>query len=285
MKKLVFFIYAFALVILWCSCEKRVNIEIAYDGDKLVMNTFIQPDSLIYVRVTRSVPVSVYDETAFKEEAGAQVNIAASDGSVLPVVLQTIAGRRFFVSGMPAKAGLQYNISAASSGLQAVSAYDTLPAAPQARDGSAQKSSTRIKFILKDHPGTGNYYRLRVFTVENNAAKSALLFRLDPAFNNNLIDIIANGNSTSLIMDDSRFDGRELTFVLQTQDPINQSDSLMVEVTALTHNAWSYLRTVALQQGNSGVIVSEPIRVFSNVLNGYGIVAGINTKQLVFKVD
>ncbi|MBV7532388.1 DUF4249 domain-containing protein [Chitinophaga sp. sic0106] len=285
MKKLVYFIYAFPLLLVWCACEKRVDIEIAYEGDKLVMNTFMQPDSLIYVRVTRSVPVSEYDETAFKEEAGAQVNIAASDGTVLPVTLQTIAGRRYFVSGMPAKPGLQYKVSAGSSGLQPVSAYDTLPAVPQVRDGSAQKSSTRIKFILRDYPGTGNYYRLRVFTVENSSAKSALLFRLDPAFNNNLIDMIANGNSTSLIMDDSRFDGRELTFVLQTQDPINQSDSLMVEVTTLTYNAWQYLRTVALQQGNSGVIVSEPIRVFSNVGNGYGIVAGINTKRLVFKVD
>lgn len=285
MKQLLFFIYTFALVLILSSCEKKVNIQIAYEGDKLVMNTFMQPDSLIYVRVTRSVPVSVYDESAFKEETAAQVSIAASDGATLPTTLQTIAGRKYFVSALPAKAGLQYQITAASAGLETVAAKDTLPPAPQAREGYAQKNSTRIKFILNDRPGLGDYYRLRVFTVESGAPQKALLFRLDPAFNNNLIDIISNGNSTSLVMDDSRFNGRELTFVLQTEAPLTQTDSLMVEVTALTRNAWSYLRTVALQQGNAGVIVSEPVRVFSNVKNGYGIVAGINTKRLIFKVD
>ncbi|WP_167015324.1 DUF4249 domain-containing protein [Chitinophaga sp. Cy-1792] len=274
------------LAILSMACEKPVNITLVYEGNKLVVNTMMQQDSPVYVRVTRSVPVNIYDESAFEELPDVTVSLTDEKGTVMALSRQQIQGKWYYVSSQPATRGHRYKVAASAAGLTPVEAADTLPAKPQAAEATAQRGSNRIKFILKDNPGSHDYYQIRVFNIDTaNRPLSALYFKLDPAFNNNLVDIISTVQSTSLIMSDSRFDGREVTFVLQTQDPVPTTGKLMVEVTALSYDAWQYLKTATAQAEGNGDIVSEPVRVFTNVINGYGIVAGINANKLVFKVD
>ncbi|RAJ75035.1 uncharacterized protein DUF4249 [Chitinophaga dinghuensis] len=285
MKKLHIFIYTLTLLLI-AGCERKVDITFSYEGNKLVVNSLIQADSSIYVRVTKSVPVNVYDESAFRELDNVAVKIQDDSGNNIPVSCQQIFGKNYFVSSQKATTGKRYTISASAAGLSPVSGTDTLPAPPQIFGAAAQRTFSRITFGLKDYPMAENYYRIRLFKSDSNGTiQSGLLFRLDPAFNNNVVDIISASPANSLIMNDKRFDGRELTFVLQAQDPLTPTSYLMVEVTTLTYDAYQYLKSVAAQQQNVGDIVSEPVRVYSNILDGYGIVAGINVKRLVFKVD
>ncbi|MFB6455330.1 DUF4249 domain-containing protein [Chitinophaga sp. Hz27] len=280
------FLLLVLLTILSIACEKPVNITPSYEGNKLVVNTMMQQDSPIYVRVTRSVPVNVYDESAFEELPSVNISLTDESGTVLPLQRQQILGKWYYVSSAAAVRGHRYKVAASATGLVGVEASDTLPQKPQAWDATAQKGSSRIKFILKDNPGTHDYYQLRVYNIDTaNRPISALYFKLDPAFNNNLMDILSTAQRSILIMNDNRFDGREVTFVLQTQDLVPTTGKLMVEVTALTYNAYQYLKTATEQSESYGDIVSEPVRVFTNVINGYGIVAGINSNKLVFKVD
>jgi hypothetical protein len=286
MKFSVVFIYALLLVVAFSACERKVDIKIEYEGNRLVMNSLVQPDSFIYVRITRSVPVNVYDESAFREIDNVTVNIRDDKGNEYPATNRKILGKSYFVTSTPAVLGRKYSITAAAAGLSPVAAADTLPTPPEVYHPIAKANSSRIKFTLKDAYLSRNYYRIRVFSADSNGLPlSALLFRLDPAFNNNIVDILSSNHATSLVMNDNRFDGRELTFVLQTQDQLPNTGKLMVEVTALTYDAYQYLKTVTSQQLNVGDIVSEPTRVYSNVTDGYGIVAGINAKKLVFKAD
>ncbi|WP_161596625.1 DUF4249 domain-containing protein [Chitinophaga vietnamensis] len=279
------FVYAVLLVMILCGCERRVDINLPYEGDRLVINSLIQPDSVVYARVTRSIPANVYNEGAFAEVRDAGVTLE-EDGKVLPMAALQIGGNMWYVSSQPAVLGRHYKISASKSGLSSVYAADTLPPPPNVSNASAQRNSSRVRFTLKDRPGAADYYRLRIFAYGPSGQPDTMrLFRLDPSFNNNVIDVIAEANYTSMIMSDERFDGKTLTFVLQTKDPIVNAKQLMIEVSELTYNSWQYLKTASAQLENSGSIVTEPVRVFTNVVNGYGIVGGINTRRLVFKVD
>ncbi|MBV8255905.1 MAG: DUF4249 domain-containing protein [Chitinophaga sp.] len=285
MKNRIIFIYALTLLLL-AGCERKVDVAFSYEGNKLVVNSLIQADSTIYVRVTKSVPVNVYNDADFREVEHANVNIQDDKGNTIPVTYKNILGNNYFVSSQTATTGIKYTISASAPGLTPVSGTDTLPAPPQVYGAAAQRTFSRVTFGLKDYPMAENYYRIRLFHADSNGAiLSGMLFRLDPAFNNNVVDIISSAPAANLIMSDKRFDGRELTFVLQTQDALTPTSYLVVEVTTLTYNAYQYLKSVAAQQQNVGGIVSEPVRVFSNVLDGYGIVAGINARRLLFKVD
>lgn len=283
MKK--YFIYGMLLAGGLTACEERVNITLPYEGDKIVVNSLMQPDSVVYVRVTRSVPSNVYDDSGF-EEIGNAVVTMEQDGTVMsPLQQQVIKGRTYFVTKEKVETGKRYTVRASASGMTPVSANDTLPPAPAAKDAAAQHSSNRVRFSLQDRPGAKDYYRIRLFAYGPDMQPDTMrAFRLDPAFNNNLIEVITNTGSTSLIMDDSRFDGKQVTFVLETEHPINATH-MMVEVSALTTDAYRYFRTANAQLNNNGVLVTEPVIVFTNVSNGYGIVAGINSKRLVFKVE
>ncbi|WP_160717654.1 DUF4249 domain-containing protein [Chitinophaga solisilvae] len=276
------FVYALLLVALLTSCEKRVNISLPYEGDKIVVNSLIQPDSVIYIRVTRSVPSNVYDDSGFEEIKNAAVSID-QDGTPMPApVQQVIKGQTFFVTAGKAERGKKYTIRVASGKLDPVTAGDTLPPAPAASEPGAVRTSSRIRFTLDDNPGGKDYYRFRLFVCNDEMQPVSMRsFRLDPAFSNNLLD---NNYTTSLIINDERFNGKRLLFVLETQEPIT-SQYLMLEVSSLTHNSYQYFLTTRAQTINNGNIITEPVRVFTNVERGYGIVAGINMKRMVFRTE
>ncbi len=280
-----FFVGTIGLSMLLSACEKREEIKLPYEGDKIVVNTLIQPDSVVYIRVTRSVPSNVYNDGVYKDIPGATVTLTTNESSVMPLQVQTIKGLSYYVSGQKAVLGQRYKVAVAAAGLQAVTATDTLPQAPVAYNATAQRSSSRVQFTLKDQPASADYYRIRIYMTDASTGKGAfLLFRLDPAFNNNLVDYFSQDNYNSLIMNDERFNGKPVNFVLQTADPIMNAGEMTVEVSALTHTTYQYFNTLAAQK-DAGISLGSHVRVFTNVTNGYGIVGGINTRKMTFKIQ
>ncbi|MBC9930958.1 DUF4249 domain-containing protein [Chitinophaga qingshengii] len=280
-----FFVYGILLTTLLTACEERVNIQLRYEGDKIVINSLLQPDSVAYVRITRSVPANVYDEGGFTEIGNAAVTLLQNGVAMSPLQQQQIKGRTYFVSREKVTNGNTYTINVSAAGLTPVSAQDTLPVAPIIADAAGQKGSTRVVFTLKDRPGAADYYRIRLFAYgPDNQPDTARGFRLDPAFNNNLIDVIANTHNDALIMDDTRFDGKTVNFVLETQALINSS-RMMLEVSTMTDGGFKYFRTLGMQYLGAGGLLAEPAPVYTNVHNGYGIVAGINSRRLVFDTE
>lgn len=281
-----FFVGTVLLVMLLNACSKHVDIQLPYEGDKIVVNTLIQPDSVVYVRVTRSIPSSVFDDSGYKDIPGSTVTLTADGVAFSPLQVQVIKGLSYFVSEQKAVRGKQYTVQVTAPGLTAVTATDTLPGAPDVKNASAQRNSNRIQFTLKDGPGTGDYYRIRIYVTDTSGRQGVYrLFRLDPAFNNNLVDFFTKNSYTSLVMSDERFNGKEINFVLETTEPMAALSLVTVEVSALTRNSYEYFSTVIAQQESGSSAIGNPVRVFTNVVNGYGIVGGINTKKLLFKVE
>ncbi|TWF45376.1 uncharacterized protein DUF4249 [Chitinophaga polysaccharea] len=286
MNKIYFFVGAILLVCFLQACEKRENVTLLYEGNKIVVNTLIQPDSVIYTRVTRSVPSNVLIDGNNTDVSGASVQLLEDGVPLASPEVQTIKGMSYYVSGSKAVLGKRYEVRVAVPGMQAVTAMDTLPAAPLASAAAAQINSNRIRFTLKDCPTANNYYRIRIYISNPDGSDGSFAqFRLDPAFNNNLVDFFAQGASSSLIMSDERFNGKEVNFVLQTNNPIAATTQITLEVSALTYNTYQYLNTLTTQLRSGEAVISQPVRVFTNVANGYGIVGGINTKKLVFKAE
>lgn len=281
-----FFVGTVLLAMLLNACTKSVDIQLPYEGDKIVVNTLIQPDSVIYVRVTRSIPSNILDDSGYKDIPGSSVSITANGVALATPQIQVIKGFSYFVSTEKAVRGQQYAVQVQAPGLTSVTATDTLPFAPLAKNAGAQRNSNRVQFTLKDDPAPGNYYRIRIYLAGVNDAPGAyLLFGLDPAFNNNLVDFFTKSNYNSLVMSDERFNGKDVNFVLQTVDPIPGASEVTVEVSTLTRATYEYFNTMMAQRENGNLALRNPVRVYTNVTNGYGIVGGINTKKLTFKVE
>ncbi|WP_343701132.1 DUF4249 domain-containing protein [Chitinophaga sp.] len=281
MRKILFYIIlAFSLA----ACEKKVDIPTPYDGDKIVVNGLMQPDSVLYIRITRSQPPGA---SVFPEITDAGVEVKAG-GHLLLMQRQQIGGKGYFVSTEPVAAHLSYSITVTAPGLDTVHAADTLPRSPAIKEPFAQAGGNRVKFLLKDLPGK-DFYRFRLFSGEKNAAGAVmpvkrLRYRFDPSYNNSFTDLITNNYLESTLIPDERFDGRETTIVMQTEQMNKAGDYLLLEVTGLTYDTWHYMKTLEVQNANEGNLLVEQNRVHSNVNGGYGIFGGLNAAYLEIEI-
>ncbi len=286
-----FIIVTILCTVIIAACSKESRIAIPYDGDKIVLNTMIQPDSLVYIRVTGSKPVREYQNLKFPELKNAGVTMF-EDGKSMPAPeWKVINGKGYYVSPVPARAGSQYKITVNYSGLASVAATDSTPQHPEIRDGAAQKLGNRVRFSLKDDGNKKNYYRIRVYNADTVNGiitpfkRDTVKFRLDPSFNNNFADIIGNSYKGEVLLSDERISGKDVLFVLQTSKQITAS-YLIVEVSNLTTGAFKYLDATSVQRLEDGIdFTLDPQDIYSNVENGYGIVAGVNAGRLSFAVE
>ncbi|MBW8688061.1 DUF4249 domain-containing protein [Chitinophaga rhizophila] len=279
------------LVIAFTACRKESRIDIPYQGDKIVLNSLIQPDSLIYFRITRSKPVKEYQNLQFPEIKGADITLL-ENGKRLPApVWKVINGKGYYVSQAFAQAGKQYAVRVAYDGLTSVLAADSTPGHPEISDAFAQKTANRVRFTLRDNAAERNYYRIRVYNADTvngivtPMKRDTVKFRLDPSFNNNFFDVIGNTYYSEVLLKDDRISGKEVQFVLQTNKQVTAS-YMMVEVSNLTESAYKYLdNTFAQRLENRLEFSLQPVDIYSNVTNGYGIIAGVNARVLSFAVE
>lgn len=279
------------IIMLWCvSCVKEARIELPYSGDKIVVNSLIQPDSLIYIRVTSSKQVTANGNLQFAELAAADVSVWEDGVKLAPVEWKVINGLGYFVTPAVAKQGSHYGIQVASAELKTVFAGDSTPVRPLIRDGYAQRSLNRVRFTLQEDGDTKNYYRMRIYYADSVGGvlvanrTDTVKFRLDPGLNINLPELITNEYKREYIINDDKINGTTIQFVLQTEKEI-KSQHMMIELSALTPAAWRYMQSTSSLIVSDGSVSLDPENVYSNVDNGYGIVAGINAARLGFTVE
>jgi hypothetical protein len=108
---------------------------------------------------------------------------------------------------------------------------------------------------------------------------------MDPSFNNNFGDIISDAYYEDLVVKDERISGKNIVFVLQTSLPVTYK-YMVAEVVGLTEPGYRYLKSLDDQQDGQeeGNFLAQPVKVYSNVANGYGIVAGMYAKRITCKV-
>ena len=282
-------VYAIGLVMLLTACDKKARLNLPYEGDKIVLNTFMLVDSVAYIRVTKSEPVVSSNDPEFTELTNAQVTILENGRPFSAVHRKVINGRGYFVSDSVIKPGKIYMVTAAATGLTAVSATDSIPAQPEVSGLFAQKTASQLNFTLKDPGNVINYYRIHIYAADSTDGAirplSRIAYRLDPSFNNNFADIISDAYYEDLVVKDERISGKSIVFVLQTSLPVTYK-YMIAEVVGLTEQGYRYLKSLDDQQDNQedDSFLSQPVKVYSNVTNGYGIVAGMYAKRIYCKV-
>ena len=283
-------VYSIMLVVLFAACEKKSAMYIPYAGDKIVVNSLIQPDSLIYIRVTQSKQVREAGNLQFPELSKATVMLE-EDGIPLPAPQwQVINGRGYYVAAA-AKTSRQYHIRVLADGLTSVEATDSTPTRPQLTEAHAEYNINRVRFTLTDPVNETNNYRIRLYKADSSNGTLVLnradtvKCRLDPSYNNNFTDVISNAYYSEILITDERINGKAIVFVIQTAKEVT-APYMAVEVSGLTASAYRYLQGTYSQRQDDKVNLSfDPVNIYSNVQNGYGIVAGVNASLVGLKVQ
>jgi hypothetical protein len=145
---------------------------------------------------------------------------------------------------------------------------------------------------LSDNIAETNYYRIRFYYIDSvngvpvRNKTDTVKCRLDPAFGDNLIDIIGNNYHSEILISDERINGKDIEFVMQTEKELIRESNMIVEVSGLSEGAYKYLLATSEQREDDEIdYILDPVNIYSNIQNGYGIVAGVNAKVLGFKVQ
>ena len=274
---------------LFPSCEKEVHIDLPYEGNKIVVNSFILKDSLIYARLTNSSQLSSFNN--FPIPAGAKIDLYEDDVFKETMTRRNIFQREYFVSLSKAISGKKYTLKASATGLDNAEGSDTIPQKAsftpvefkQTSTGNDQKAKLVIN--INDPAGQKNYYRLRLYGADTNHQSTGprLLihkhyyhyFKVDNLASNNDFDIFGDFEYWQIYFTDDEFDGRNVSLTINFDYFSSSIMYIAPELVHLSRDSYRYLQSRDNQFNNEDNPFTEAVVVYNNIKGGYGIVGGM----------
>lgn len=292
------------VAILWllsfASCEKDFVVK---DQDKLkgmVINCFFNDLQPLTVYLTGSytssgsntitgisdAKVELYEDGVLKE----QLAYVPSD---------TLNRFGAYHSQLIPQAGKKYMVKASHPAYGTVTAEDEIPEPAQLVSQTLISypdtfgETARVKFRIKDDASAQNYYRINAWvyytqrvvddngdTVELSSATGLRATPLSP-----LLDTLRD-TGWYPVFSDRNFNGleKEIELSIESTPTATKTETmtLYVELYTISKQSFEYYRTVDLYHQTS--YNTEPVHVYSNVQNGYGIFAGYAFSRMQFVV-
>jgi len=271
------------------SCEKTVNIDLPYEGNKIVVNSFMMKDSLIYARLTNSSQLA--SRNNFPIPAGAKIDLYEDDVFKETMTRRNIYNSEYFISMSKAISGKKYTLKASATGLDNAEGSDTIPQKPsftpvefkQANTGNDEKAKLVIN--INDPAGQKNYYRLRLYRADTNTQSTGPRFRVDKQYyhyfkvdnltNNNDFDIFGDFEYWQIYFTDDEFDGRNVSLTVNLNYFPSAIMYIAPELVHLSRDSYRYLQSRDNQFNNVDNPFTEAVVVYNNIKGGYGIVGGM----------
>lgn len=267
------------------SCEKEIDFKGDVSEPRLVLNALVELDSTFRVHLERSrffLDNSPQNDLAVT--SGATVTVKNLTTNQTYVLTESTAGS-LYEFPFTVTANTSYSIEVSHPDYNAVSATtQTLSGVPILSVDTTsilQNNESRLRFELKfNDPGADeNYYLIHVDIQEvyetDTFSYPLYVMSNDPAIDNSgNTDIDGSTyDMPYLALEDKTFNGGTKTLVFTSYNPFawssNPSSKLTIKLTNMNRETYLYFKSVNLfgQQD----IFSEPVKIFSNILEGFGI--------------
>ncbi|MBI4649618.1 MAG: DUF4249 domain-containing protein [Bacteroidia bacterium] len=281
-----FLILSFIISTLF-SCTKVIDIDIDEKEKKIVVNSIFCSDSIINVQVSKSLGI-LEDNANVQYINNAEVRIV-QNGSPLEMLSDNLFG--MYHSENIAQSGKSYNIEVTVPGYSTVTATTNLPSpVPIISIDTALTVSFLYNQYIKnlncnirfqDPSGADNYYALAISneTIDTfgYSNKNYVWYSgSDPFIDNEATWGELPNNGYGTIFPDALFDGNQFIFKI-TIDEYNLytgTNNLIFYLYSLPQELYRYLISFNLYQNARFDPFAEPVQVYSNSSNGFGIFTG-----------
>jgi len=164
-KPIIYFAAVFLIPFLM-ACEKEIAYNHNNQSSFLVMNSFLNPDSVWSVSVTQSF--SIMDNMSGYYVGDAEVKVYENEKFIETLKFDTVSWR-YYGTGKPS-VGKNYKITVAKNDFLPIEATSVIEPAPEILKCSIFKDTilggTFATITFKDPPGIKNFYRLVVANVD-----------------------------------------------------------------------------------------------------------------------
>lgn len=286
MNKLAFLIVAAGLLLI-SSCEK----EIEYKGDNgdpvLVLNCIAENDSTIKVELTKSRFFLSSGNSDYTITSGAVITLVNQTSG--QTYIQTVPdGDGLYVFPITALEGNSYTISASYPDFESVtSSMTVLYETPIVSVDTSSYSSSGQFFMKADvkwnDPSGTDFYVLKLSIV--NTLSGLEFLNMPLGSNDQAMDELSasdfDGESfyPQLFFTDELFDGSQKTLEVRFPKSFTvpePDDHYKFTLYRCTEATYKYLISTKKAEYAAGDFFSEPVKVFTNIENGYGIFGALS---------
>jgi len=287
-------------ILILSACEKTVTVNVPKKEPRLVISAWLNKSKAIEVKVSQSFHIL---ETPNRITQGQQ-EFMVKDAK--PVIFENnisidtlVYDQQEFIYKSPRnvkiRAGYTYSIKVTAPGFKEVTAPTNVPVqstiAGLTRVKNARKNSDgeeQDDVIIKlDDPAGVNYYLVRLFPASYSSNNPEFpidcVSSTDKDLEAGSEDGDPMGNScldgNSLLMKDVNFNGRQkqlkvsvASYMLNDIKYSSRPPSRpYVKVYQVTEEYFKYIKSLSAYQNSSDNPFAEPVNVYTNIANGYGI--------------
>ncbi len=272
-----------ALVLSLSSCTKEMIIDVPLDDEMPVMNSIVSADSIIYVNLSWSKPITQSDN-GFEDITNAGVSLFVND-----IFIESLNGKRFgagfyYYSTHKAASGQKMNLVVDLDNSVSLSSETVVPAKPQLIPGSTVPVSQdafgyneyRFNFTVIDPADANNYYQLRIIPVTNNKEndyENPVYFTIENFKSGKggiFDDFIDQEQRNTHYFSDETFNGQNFLLLIKAKTQM-QLNTVKVELSSITKDTYLYYTSILLQRARNNDPFYEKVKIHSNIQNGLGI--------------
>ena len=278
----LFILLLFFGITLFPSCEKEVIFDFDHNP-KLVLNCILNPDSVVSASLTLSE--SLDSLANFKPVEGAEIFLF--EGNDIFGVLEPTENGHYKLDKKP-EPGKTYKIEVKDKNHSPLLATTTVPKPPEIEytkeiTGHLEFDSTRATFNLNvkinDKPGPNNYWIYDTWVVKGvkyGGARKEINAPFLDGFNKITDPEAKYGYTLSLgiRLSDEGYEGKTMEFVIPGYfEGTQYSYTDAVHFLNADEHYDKHIKTIIINhmKENSELPFFEPVQIYSNIENGYGI--------------
>lgn len=286
----------FVIIVAIFSCKDK---EIEFHGDEaktlLVLSSNFSTDSIIKIYVSKSYSVIKTKPKNIINGDNTKIILKDDTGRLIPLSYSNKINA--FVAKEKPKQGHKYTVEAVSKGLESASAVVEIPKEVEIKntqliynssDDYSERSEIKISFV---DPKENNYYKLTLYKKTEMLSNDYLVVEYkskDQIFRNSYSGIgnIKEDEDIKIgVFNDEMFNGKEKSISINcfSYDLNLSFDKVYVKLEVISKDYFLFLKSFSQYLDTDDSPFTEPVQIWSNVVNGAGIIGASSPYTIEIK--
>lgn len=284
MKKTLYLLFLGSILLGCDDMSMTINLALPEHESLLVVNATAEANNNLKVYVTSSIDPLSSDFFEYIDDA---VVLLKEEQLLDTLMFDSIKG--YYLTNEVLDGGKVYQIEVNHSDFSAVFSEVFVPYPVQiqtAKLGVISDDSRAFEFEIHDPLFQDNFYLLRMKGYVEGFGWEGLWFESsEPSFDNK--DFWEESfDGRKILFNDQLFNGTNKTFYIDV-DYWEELDSVKVVLHTLSESFYRYhmSRRLQNQNGPSAILGAEPVVVYNNIQNGFGIFAATAQADFIIATD
>lgn len=275
-------------LILFSSCTKIVDIHFPEHTPELVVNCLFTPDSLLTLQVSTTVGFNDSIKNEFTESL--DIELYCDDNYIEDLTDQ---GKGTYISNIYPEVEKMYKIKINRENAKTITAQSYIPKLPEYinfdtilsfyYDPKEENFFSLGLLSINDSPTSDDYYSFQL-TMSSRDFNNFYYIGYKYTDERLKSSEIEKYEKSFMLFTDKYFNGQDvvLSFDYTAWSTDSQTYYLIYKFKTLSSDYYKYINSLIIHTENQDYFndpfyVGQPVKVYSNIKNGYGIFAGFNS--------